>query len=157
MNTPVVFTYISALKKLFLKEKNFINFAEEVKLLDVIFQKEIFTFFCSPLVSLNIKKQLLKNALQESSTILLNFLYILIDKNQFHLWPDIVDQIKCEELKIKRVIVAEVKTATQLTKSTMQQIEKNLKRFFNKSIQLKEVISPNVIAGIKIQAEGMVF
>lgn len=157
MNSPIVLTYASALKKLFLDEKDFINFIREIKILDAIFQKEIFTFFCSPLVSSNIKKQLLKNSLQKTSLIMLNFLYVLIDKKQFYLWPDIVDQIKREELKINLIVVAKVESATKLAKSTVQQIKKNLRRFFNKSIQLREIISPDVIGGIKIQAEGIIF
>ncbi len=157
MSLPATFVYATALKKIFSDEKDFICFAEEVKNLKVIFQDEIFTFFCSPFISSDIKKRLLKNALQKASVLLLNFLCILIDKNQFHLWPDIVDQVEQEELKVKRIIVVEVESTTRLTRSTLQQIEKQLKRFFNKSLQLKEIISPKIIGGIKIRAGGMIF
>ena len=156
MRSVLAHTYALALEKLFSKPEDFFRLVEDIRQLNNMMDKETLDFFCSPLISSQAKKQVLRKALNSLPDLTKNFLFILIDKNQFHLWSEILECILKRQREVKKILVAQVTSAVRLEKTTLHKIQEELERFFNQSVEIETLISPELLGGIKVQAGGKI-
>ena len=157
--------YAKALKEV-LKKEDFESFFKIVKNFNQLFKdQEIEAFFLSPAYPAKLKKQALApvfNYLAGSTPrpivdILKKFLYLLLDKKCWREYSLIVQQLEGINKNLAGYESAEILSSTPLSTETKQQLQKKLEGIFKKSIVLKEKLSSQISAGIKIKCGGFVF
>ncbi len=149
--------YIIAIKSLLSDLDSLCLFAQNLREFRKAFRGEVVNFFCSPLIASDLKKKILVKAISPKDEWVIRFLYVLIDRNHLHLLHSISHLLDQEEQNIKKIMDVDIYSATPVDLSIREFIKAYLKRTFKKSIQIKEIISPNLIGGIKIVANGVVF
>lgn len=84
------------------------------------------------------------------SDTLLNFLFVLVDKKREE-YVSTIQEVFQERLREERGEVAcHVKSAKPLTSSLRKDLEKSLKAFSGKKVQLTEDVEPELLAGMVI-------
>ena len=84
------------------------------------------------------------------SDTMLRFLYVLIDKKREEYVSTILSVFR-ERLREERgEVECHVKTATALTATLRKDLEKSLKSFTGKKVQLTEEVSPDLLAGMVV-------
>lgn len=100
---------------------------------------------------------LLKNRQKKLSDIEKNFLNVLNENNRLVILPEISKQFNFlfnEELGI---IPVKVFSAKELTDEEVKNIEKLLAKKLNKELSLEVILEPKLIAGVRIEYQGLVF
>ncbi len=87
----------------------------------------------------------------------LNFLKVIIsEKNQNHL-KEILKKYQTQKLKDQGVILGIVYTTLELTDSEISNLENKFSKKLNKTIKFKNQIDQNLISGIKVVIDDLVF
>jgi F-type H+-transporting ATPase subunit delta len=105
----------------------------------------------SPTVSSSKKHAVLKGVFEkEVSATVLHFLYVLVDKKREEYIETILTVFR-ERLRERRGEVAcHVRSAKPLTSSIRKDLEKSLKAFSGKTVQLTEEVEPELLAGMVV-------
>jgi F-type H+-transporting ATPase subunit delta len=105
----------------------------------------------SPTVASSKKQSVLEGVFKkEISQTVLHFLYVLVDKKREEYLETILSVFQ-ERLRERRGEVAcHVRSAKPLTSSIRKDLEKSLKTFSGKDIQLTEEVEPELLAGMVI-------
>lgn len=99
-----------------------------------------------------IKKPLLSNAIKalKLNQLTQSFLNQLLKNNRINLLAAIVKTFKELVLAEQGVVSAELKTATDLDKKTLDIIQKELEKSLSKSVQLNVITEKNLLGGFSI-------
>ena len=97
------------------------------------------------------KQSFVKNVFSNKvSPTVLNFLYVLVDKKREGYLQTIVEVYQ-ERLREERgELVCHVASAKALTPAVRKDLVKNLGSFSGKSVQLTEVVEPELLAGMVV-------
>ena len=161
--SSIAYTYARTLRDFFKagQEKSFFSFLEELKQLNKNFSpKEVNSFFLSPAISLEQKKQVLKKLFNsfECNKLICSFLFLLLDKKRWREFSSILAYLINMENEMKGVTSVEVESVRAIDPELKEKLIKKLEQFFKKKISLKEKFSStNLIGGIKIRSGGLVF
>lgn len=117
----------------------------------------VFSFFCSPHLKFEQKKEILDQALSQAPELLKNFFTVLLKNKRFSLLPEIKSQYQKLWNEKNKQAEALVFRATALTEEEKINLKKQLESFFNKKIDLREKEDKSLIAGLKVDVEGYVF
>ena len=173
MSSPA-YSYAKALNAILTKEQ-LPDFLKSFQQISPALQQEE-KFFISPVYALDFKKQALHfilDLLKTNSTkkslpdvkylsthvinILKNVLFLLLDRGRWREWPKILQYLEEINQDLQNSVLAEVISSHPLEKDLKSQLQKKLESFFKKSIVLKESLSSELLAGIKIKAGGFIF
>ena len=138
------------------------TFFHEIKTInDSLFQttnsKQIFK---NPAISKNEKKELIKNLfLGKTNQRVLNFLFLLIDKQRFGLMAEIQNEMLKLVNKSKGVVVAEIFSANELDKDALENLRQKLESTLgqNEKITIESKIEPGLIGGLKVKINDLVY
>lgn len=124
---------------------------------NTINDKEFYEVLTSPIISLQDKKNLLKKVYSVFNETFLNFLFVVLDHNRFSLILSIKDEFyKLHDAK-RNIVSVEVQSTYKLDLNELKNIEKNLmKNYKNKKLEIKNIVNPELIGGIKILCNGEV-
>jgi F-type H+-transporting ATPase subunit delta len=105
----------------------------------------------SPTVPSTKKHAVLKSVFEnEISPTVLRFLYVLVDKKREEYLGTILEVFQ-ERLRDARGEVAcHVRSAKPLTTTIRKELQKNLKKFSGKTVQLTEEVEPELLAGMVV-------
>lgn len=165
MKETVVAGRYSRALLLVLQEEKLVSFptvhkqlGEIVRILDV--NEKVKLVFQSSMVSVENKKKLLREimnlAFDECSSILLNFMDIVILKKRLNLLPLIL--LKFEQMmeESKGELKACVKSATVLSEGAKNELERKLSQRFNKKIIIESSVSPELLAGVVVKTDNTI-
>ena len=159
----ISYTYAKAFKESFSKEEPevFFTVVEELSQLnEALSSPEIKTFFLSPIILVEKKKQVLKKVFTsfKCNTFICSFLFLLLDKNRWKELNSILICLKKIVDDMRGYICVEVETVKPLSAFFKKELVEKISPFFNKKIFLKEIVSSKkCIGGLKIRAGGFVF
>ena len=178
----IVESFAKALKEILQEENisigNFMAMFKQVH--DVLNEKEIRPFFISPAVNREKKKEILKKALHpngdnqqntdnlrkkegdfleynKTNRLILSFLFLLLDRNCFELVIPVTKSLILMNNEKMGKITANVQTNRSLSLDLKKAVKISLEKFFGCSVELREIVSSKYIAGLKVQALGVVF
>ena len=124
---------------------------------EVILEEEIKKTFEHPSISLEDKKMILKESLENSiDELLLNFLYVLIDNNRLNDLGLIVEAYKELLNEYENNIEVNVYSKYSLTEEQRVDITKKLSFHYQKNIILHEYLDESLLGGIKITCDGKI-
>lgn len=105
-------------------------------------------FLKSPQISVEEKKAILKNLIQNKTDItFLNFLLYLIDKRRFTYLPEITKEFHNKVNESLGIWEAELVTAIPIEESVKEKLRNKLETHYHKKIQFKEKIDKKIIGG----------
>ena len=122
---------------------------------EVLKNDEYMQIMSSPVIDKKNKKDIIKNVYKKFDETFMNFLYVLVDYNRFNLIDDIGHQYRKFYRAYKNIIVVDVFTSKELTKTQVNELNDVLsKRYMDKTIEMKITLSPDLIGGIRIITNG---
>lgn len=132
--------------------------ASDLELVDTTLKEanDLRGFLFDPSIERQTKKDVLKKLFPKVSPFSLNFLRVIVDKNR----PVVLDDaypLYREMLNEQRGITTGVlETAVPLDETSYQKVRKSLEKRFNKKLDLDQVVSPDLIGGIKVRIGNVV-
>lgn len=133
------------------------EFYPEVELLGKVFKEDenLLGFLSHPKVNRNEKKELIKNVFGDKiSQELLNFIYILIDKNREKFFGEIADQYEALYYEEEGIVKVVATTATPMREEAVNRLRDVLAEKLDKKIELSSEIDEDLIGGVKLELEG---
>ena len=121
------------------------------------------SMFENPIIPKNEKKELLKKLFQgKINQKILNFLFLLIDKQRFNALSEIQNQLAILVNKAKGITIAEVASASELDSTTLENIKQRLENILGQNGQKEKVtieqkIEVDLIGGIKVKINDLVY
>ena len=122
--------------------------------------KDAKVIFTTPVIAKDEKKELIQKLLQgKIDQKVLNFLFLLIDKQRFNMLPEIQDELNKLVNKLKGIVVAEISSASALDNETLEKLKQKLENILtkDKKILVESKIEPELIGGIKVKMDDLVF
>ncbi len=113
--------------------------------------RDLRTFMDSPQVATQEKKDLIKNVFGEHiDTVLLHFVYLLIDKNRIDNFRDIGVEYAALVEAERGIVRAQVVTAITLPGDLSAQLNARLAASTGKTVILEQRVDPAVVGGVKV-------
>ena len=115
----------------------------------------------NPGITKDEKKKLVETFQHNISATVVNFLYLLIDKNRFNILSEIQDELTKLVNKAKGIVIAEVYSTKELDSSTANMIVETLRRSVStddvKEIKIDQRVDPLLIGGLKVKINDLVY
>lgn len=150
----IAIRYAKALFVLACKEnKESIIEAELAKLIEVLDEnKKIKGFLDNPVFRSEDKQKIIKELWNKSfSSLLFDFIELLIDKRRFYLIGSIYKEYNLLFMEKNKNIIAQVESAVPLSGDIIKKIESVLSKFLSMNVISKESLNPALLAGIRIK------
>lgn len=149
--------YAAALFELASETNKVIDWQKQAKVIQQSLTQDMNKFFASCQISKEEKKDVLKKAYAGSiDEMMLDFLYLLIDKSRFNNVNTILISFNtlCNDLRnIKEGIVY---SANPLSENQMSEIEKAMSIKIDADCELINKIDPRLISGFKVEIDNVV-
>lgn len=133
------------------------EFLRELETLDEILADtpEFAEFLDSPAIVGADKKRILTNSLEgRFSREMVNFLFVLVDKNRTAEIRKIRKQYIRLYDKERGLAEGEIYSADPLSEEQHARFEAEMSKLLQKNIKLRNIVDKNLIGGIKIQVDG---
>lgn len=160
MNAQVVEPYASALMDLAQKVKKVDQFAEDARTLLAALgdSQELSDFVVNPLLKAEEKKSVLGRICgRDVDEYFINFLYLLVDRRRIMFLGGILNEFIAQERRLKNIVLAEVTTASELTRDQEDAIANQVKSMTGAaSVELKIATDESLIGGVIIKVGSQV-
>jgi len=127
------------------------------ELSNVFTEPYIRDFFLSHTVSQENKKETLNRALKQSSSLLKNFFFVLLDNRTFSFLPQIVLAYKILLEEKSNSCTGTIYSPSPLSLEQRKDVEKQLQKFFNKRLVLGQKEDKTLVGGLYIKAGNVIF
>jgi F-type H+-transporting ATPase subunit delta len=119
---------------------------------------ELKTFLASPLIKLELKKDLIRKAIADQvNPTMLNFLLILIDRKRVVFLEPICLRFQAMLRELNRVALAEVTTAVELSESQSESLKQKVQSLTNcQSVELSVKVNPDLIGGVIVKVGSQI-
>lgn len=154
LNFQLATKYARAIFELAVEQNNLEQFDQDLAFVrDNIFNvPEASDFFKNPLVPHNAKKDLIDTLLNgKISTTVLNFLFLLADKNRIGIFIDIYHIFSNLKFDAQGIIIADVTSAFNLSNDQQLALANKLSAVTNKKIIIRTHIDPSILGGIIVR------
>lgn len=154
MEELVAKRYSGALFEVALEEKTLDRTGEEISFITQALtdHEDLHKALKSPLVKPAEKKELMKNIFSEHiSREMLNFVYVLIDKNRSAALVEIGEEYHSLLAEHNNTIKAVATTAVAMTKEQIKELTEKLTKTSGKTVTLANEVDPSIIGGVFIQ------
>jgi len=106
----------------------------------------------NPLTSIENKKEIIDKVFTgEIDTLIINFLKVLVDKNRFFVYSDILDSFNVSLDNINNISRIKVTSAVEMTEESKNKLKTKLEEKLKKNVILDLNINSNIIAGLVIE------
>lgn len=102
------------------------------------------------------KKKILANIFKDANKYLLHFIYLLIDKNRFAHFSDIVKVYMHKFYEERNIEIAYVQSAVPLSDQQVKEIKALLEKRCHKSVEMKTSVNPALLAGLRVKMKDEV-
>ena len=138
------------------------TFLTEIKVINESLNqvKNSWEIFYNPAISGDEKKGLVKKLLSgKINAKLLNFLFLLIDKNRFDLLPEIQNQLFKIVNNLKNTVVAEVQSASIIDTASLESLKQRLENILtnNEKVTIETKVNPELIGGLVVKVNDLVY
>ena len=150
-------SYASALLNIAVQEKRLQEYKEQLKgVKETISSSESLRRVMEyPWISKEDKKRILGRVFG-CHRYIMNMLYLLVDKNRMGCLKDVCSIFIERANELLNIEVAEITSAYPLTEVELESIRCLLEKKRKRTIELKQIIDPSCIAGIKLKIKDMV-
>ncbi len=105
-----------------------------------------------PLVDKKEKKEVVEelflNQKEETPSTVINFLFLLVDKERNALLEEIIEWFRSFYMEERGVQLVEATVPGELKEEQKDMIKENMKRYTGRQVELKEKIDPSVTGGV---------
>lgn len=109
-------------------------------------------FLINPIVSIDSKKEVLDKVFaNEINTLIINFLKIMVDKNRFETFDEVINSYNKYLDEINNISRIEVTSAIEMSKDSQNRLKEKLESRLKKNVVLDLNINPDIIAGLVIK------
>ena len=106
----------------------------------------------NPLTSVENKKEIIEKVFtNEIDALIINFLKVLVDKNRFFVFSDILDSFNVALDDINNISRIRVTSAVEMTDESRNKLKNKLEEKLKKNVILDLNINSNIIAGLVIE------
>lgn len=137
------------------------QFGQDVsQLLDLMSESQEFKqFLINPLMKPEAKKAVIQQVVGEQvHPYILNFLMLLVDRRRISFVEGICKQYQTLLRQLKRILLAEVTSATELTEEQQSSVrQKVVDMSGGQQVELESRIDPSIIGGVVIKVGSQVF
>lgn len=114
--------------------------------------KDLDEALTNPIVSIENKKEIIDKVFsKEISTFILNFLKVLVDKNRFSVFAEILEAYNASLDDINNISRIQVTSAVEMSKDSQTKLKNKLETKLKKNVVLDLNINPEIIAGLVIK------
>lgn len=154
-NTIVADRYSDALVELAQDGKiTFGKILTDLNLVKDILEKsqDLGAFLINPLISIEDKKGVIDKVFsKEVDALIVNFLKVLVDKNRFSVFDEVLECYNKSLDDINNITRISVTSAVEMTEDSRKKLKEKLESKFKKSVILDLNINPDIIAGLVIR------
>lgn len=135
-------------KLTFEKIKTDLNLVKEI----LTTSKDLNDFLTNPIISIDNKKEIIDKIFgEEIDVLLINFLKVLVDKNRFNAFFEIVESYdKCLD-EVNNISRIQVTSAVEMSEESKNRLKIKLEEKIRKNIVLDLNINSDIIAGLVIK------
>ncbi|NME05740.1 F0F1 ATP synthase subunit delta [Psychrobacillus sp. BL-248-WT-3] len=159
-NSTVAKRYAIALFDL-AQQKNEIQAVEnDLRELNVVWKgnKDLKTLFTSPKLSIDKKKELVRQIFSNANPIVINTLLVLIDKKRLSEVTNIVEEFMTLSNEAQGVADAKVYTTRELTEVERANVSSVFAKNVGKqSLRIQNIVDPSIIGGIRVQIGNRIY
>ncbi|MDR3211778.1 MAG: ATP synthase F1 subunit delta [Planctomycetota bacterium] len=87
---------------------------------------------------------------------LIDFLAVLVRRNRLHLLPRILREFEIISTDIENILAVDVHTAILLTREQLDRLSQALTKRLGKKVRLSQHLTPDLIAGARVEVAGQV-
>lgn len=114
--------------------------------------KDLDEFLTNPLISVENKKEIIDKVFtNEIDVLILNFLKVLVDKNRFYVFGEVLDSYNKSLDNINNISRISVTSAVKMTEESKNKLKDKLETRLKKNVILDLNIDSNIIAGLIIK------
>lgn len=114
--------------------------------------KDLDEFLLNPIISIEDKKEVIIKVFNEDiNPLISNFLKVLIDKNRFDTFRQIITEYNIELDKINNISRVQVVSAVAMNDDSKGRLTETLSRKLGKQVILETEIDENIIAGLLVK------
>ena len=159
MLNPVASKYARALFEIAISDNKLDSFFNDlINFHNLIFiNNDAKLFLLNPIISKSDKKSFLNNFCNFFNISTFNFFNLLIDKNRFSIFPDIISEFESLKNRAQGIIIADVTTAFPLSKSLESALIKKISSLTNKKIRIRKHDDKSIIGGIILSIGDLSF
>ena len=159
MQNEVASRYGLALYQL-AKEKNQISsYQEEVKGLISVFKEnaDFIVVLSSSFLSVEDRIKILEDSLKGISSDIVSLLKVVIENHRTQMIPDVLESFNSYGNKHNGVVEGDLYSSMRLDESRIKQIEEKIAKVENRKVELKNVIDPTLLGGVKIVIHDRIY
>jgi len=119
--------------------------------------KETVSFFKNPFIDEEEKKKLVRDLSAGIPEMLLKLMFMLIEKREMHLLPEIERKYNDFVNRSRNIMVANVASAVPLGKPVIEKIKNSIKKITGREISVIEKIDKTLIGGIVVRTDDLLF
>ena len=150
MSSELANVYADALLSVARDEGKVDSFKQEIVEITPLFSGDFIRFLATLNIEKKVKKDLVKMAFKDLNVYLLNFIYLLIDKNRIRYIKEIFKSYLNKANEFLKIKTVKVYSARPLGIEQKERLKKALKNKYQMEIELVELVDPSLIAGIKV-------
>jgi len=159
-HSTVAKRYALALFQLAKENGQLDNIEAELEIVKDLFttSAELRTVLNSPKVSLEKKKELIKNAFSSASPYVLNTLMILVDRHREEVIGEVAQEFMKLSYEEKGLAEAKVYSVRLLTETEKEALASTFaKKVGKKALKINNVVDTNLLGGLKIRIGNRIF
>ncbi|MFA7659378.1 MAG: ATP synthase F1 subunit delta [Candidatus Gastranaerophilaceae bacterium] len=111
--------------------------------------KDLMEFLTNPTISAEDKKGIIGKVFSEEiDTLIVNFLKVLVDKNRFSVFEEVLKSYKKTLDDVNNISRVQVTSAVEMNEESKVKLREKLEQKMRKNVVLELNISPDIIAGL---------
>ncbi|MEL7567308.1 MAG: ATP synthase F1 subunit delta [Dehalobacterium sp.] len=160
INKSIARRYAQAIFEIAREQNAVEKFAQDLKTIVDSIEKnpDIKKFIYGRLIPAEAKKEIIaKMITPEMNQMVVNFIYLIMDKSRENYLTGIVDafdQLAAEE---KKIVPAQVLSAIPLTKDQLAKLEAKLSEKTGRSVKAQITVDPSLIGGLAVRIGDIVY
>ncbi|WP_391119965.1 F0F1 ATP synthase subunit delta [Psychrobacillus sp. L3] len=159
-NSTAAKRYAIALFELAQQKNELRSVEEDLRELKIVWNanKELNTLFTSPKLSLDKKKELIRQIFTTANPIVINTLLVLIDKKRLGEVGNIINEFMTLSNEAQGVADAKVYSTRALTEEERTNISIAFAKNVGKqSLRIENIVDPSIIGGIRVQIGNRIY
>jgi F-type H+-transporting ATPase subunit delta len=150
----VAFQYAEALFALALEEDKVPSVKESLFAFVEAQDEYVYKFLNHPKVKKNDKKEVI--AKLEISSLVKNFVYVLIDNNRVDLLSDVVDEFKKIDDRQNKIMNVVVYSGKLMEIKDLNKLKNNIAMKHNRTVNIENIVEETIVGGLRIEYDGMI-
>lgn len=149
--------YGEALLSIAIEQQQVLAYKAELLEIKKVFNEDIMKFFISPSISKELKKEIIKDSFRGVSKMLMNFLFLLVDKKRLNNLNEIIDSYVSMANFVSNIGEGTIYSARELGQDEIKVIEESLSKKLNKQVILDNIVDESLISGVRVEIDQKIY